>query len=68
MRRSGIAYAALLDWYLCAHWWGYKPEEWDALPQEAQELNLAVYRSSLQIEALLADPRYAPKEPGKRGR
>jgi hypothetical protein len=61
VRRSGIAFSASLEWDLCAHWWGYTVGEWDAAPQEEQERCLAAYRCEMQIEALLAEPRYMRK-------
>lgn len=38
---------------MCAKWWGYKWEEFEALPLDMQARNLAVYRTSRQMEAAL---------------
>ena len=65
VRRSGIAYSAMLEWYLAAHWWGYTAGEWDSLPQEEQETCIAVYRCEMQMQAILSEPKYADK-PGRK--
>lgn len=64
MRRAGVSYSAMLEWYLCAHWWGYTVGEWNAAAQEEQEEALAVYRCHHQIDAVLADPRYRKRPRG----
>lgn len=58
VKRSGIAFGGVLELALCARWWRYRWEEFEALDPNAQAFLIAVYRAHNQIEAILADPSY----------
>lgn len=51
---SGIKSNASLDWELAIQWWGYKREEFAALPVDDQARLIAVYSLNNKIEAVLA--------------
>lgn len=46
------------DIAMCAKWWGYKWEEFEDLPLDMQIRNLAVYRTSRQIDAVLVHEQH----------
>ena len=61
MRRSGLAFGGVLELALCARWWNLPWPAFEALDPDTQAFHLAVYRCSLQMEALLNEPDYHAK-------
>lgn len=55
MKRSGLAYSHQLEQWLCARWWGYRPEEWEELDAETQATCIAVYRCDAQMTAVVEE-------------
>lgn len=53
-QRSGVTYSKELEWRLAAKWAGYTYEDFCKLDGERQSDHIAAYRSSNQIEAVLA--------------
>lgn len=51
--RSGLRYAAALEWGLTAQWWGCDWDTFETLGGETQSFMVAVYRTKHQIDAVL---------------
>jgi len=51
--RSGLQYAAQLEWRLAAQWAHYRYEDFQMLEGEQQSQHVAAYRIHSQAEALL---------------
>lgn len=54
MPRSGLRYAAEMEWRLAAQWAHYRYEDWQMLDGELQSAHVAAYRVAKQAEAVLA--------------
>lgn len=55
--RSGVSYAAALEWELARQWHHIGPAEWNEMDGDEQAKYIAVYRAHHQIEGVLAKAR-----------
>jgi hypothetical protein len=52
--RSGLMHSDVYEWRMAAHWGGYTWEAFERLSGDAQSGVIALYRTHLRTEAVLA--------------
>jgi hypothetical protein len=64
--RSGLTHSDVYEWRMAAHWDGYRWEEFAQLSGDEQSAIVALYRTHLRSEAVLAKDMEARRRRAER--
>lgn len=69
MPRSGLVHSEVYEWRMAAHWARYTWEAFELLSGDAQSAIVALYRTHLRAEAVLAkDMELRQRRAAQRGK